>query len=222
MDAALDLINVLHEPSAVFGRIRERPRVLAPFIVIAVLLLAIAWFMRPLYDQALRGMMAEMPPEAAARIDPSRQTMFILIFTPINIFISLLIGAGLLWVLTSLTGSEARYKVLLSVLTYAYVTFVILSIVTALIVFVRGTETVTSFRDLRPPIGLDLLVPGAGGFLGGLLNAINPFSIWGVWLTGVGIAVTHKISRGTGVVVAAVAFLIGASISALLQGLQGM
>jgi hypothetical protein len=43
-----------------------------------------------------------------------------------------------------------------------------------------------------------------------------------VWLTGVGIAVTHKISRGTGVVVAAIAFLIGASISALLQGLQGM
>jgi hypothetical protein len=43
-------------------------------------------------------MMAEMPPERAAKIDPSRQTMFILIFTPINIFISLLIGAGLLWV----------------------------------------------------------------------------------------------------------------------------
>jgi hypothetical protein len=105
MEAALDLINVLHEPGAVFERIREKPRVLVPFLVIVVLLLAIAWFMRPLYDQALRGMMAEMPPEAAARIDPSRQTMFILIFTPINIFFSLLIGAGLLWVLTSLTAA---------------------------------------------------------------------------------------------------------------------
>jgi hypothetical protein len=89
---------------------------------------------------------------------------------------------------------------LLSVLTHAYFTFVLVSIVTALIVFVRGTETVTSFRDLRPPIGLDLLVPGATGFLGAFLNAINPFSIWGVWLTGVGVAVTHRISRGTGAV----------------------
>jgi hypothetical protein len=222
MQAVLDLINVLHEPTAVFERIREKPRVLAPYLVIVVLLLVIAWFMRPFYDQALRGMMAEMPPEAAARVDPSRQTMFILIFTPINILIGLLIGAGLLWVLTSLTGGDARYKLLLSVLTYAYVTFVLLSIVTAVIVLLRGAGTVTSLRDLRPPIGLDLLAPGASGFLGGLLNAINPFSVWGVWLTGVGIAVTHRIGRGTGVVVAAIAFLIGASIAALLQGLQGM
>jgi hypothetical protein len=222
MDAVLELINVLHEPAAVFERIREKPRVLVPFLVIVVLLLAISWFLRPVYEQALRGMMAEMPPERAAAVDPSRQTMFILIFTPINIFIGLLIGAGLLWVLTSLTGADARYRMLLSVLTHAYITFVLVSIVSALIVFVRGTETVTSFRDLRPPIGLDLLAPGASGFLGALLNAINPFSIWGVWLTGVGVAVTHRISRGTGIVVAAVAFLIGASISALLQSLQGM
>lgn len=222
MDAVFELINVLHEPAAVFERIRERPRVLVPFLVIVVLLLAIAWFMRPMYEQALRGLMATLPPDRAAKIDPSRQTMFILIFTPINIFIGLLIGAGLLWVLTALTGTDARYRLLLSVLAHTYITFVLVSIVTALIVFVRGAETVTSFRDLRPPIGLDLLAPSAGGFLGALLNAINPFSIWGVWLTGVGVAVTHRISRGTGVVVAAVAFLIGASISALLQSLQGM
>lgn len=222
MDAVLELVNVLHEPAAVFERIRERPRVLVPFLVIVIVLLAIAWFMRPVYEQALRGMIAQMPPEQAARVDPSRQTMFILIFTPINIFISLLIGAGLLWILTSLTGTEARFKLLLSVLTHTYVTFVLVSIVTALIVFVRGTETVTSFQDLRPPIGLDLLAPSAKGFLGGLLNAINPFSIWGVWLTGVGVAVTHKIGRGAGVTVAAVAFLVGASIAALLQSLQGM
>jgi hypothetical protein len=186
-----------------------------------VLLLAIAWFMRPFYEQALRGMMAEMPADRAARIDPSRQTMLILIFTPINVLVALLLGAGLLWVLTSLTGSDARFKMLLSVLAHTYVTFVLVSIVTALVVFVRA-EPVTSFQDLRPPLGLDLFAPNAKGFVGGMLNAINPFSAWGVWLTGVGVSVTHKISRGTGLFVAAAAFLVGASISALLQGLQGM
>jgi hypothetical protein len=30
MDAVLELINVLHEPAAVFERIREKPRVLVP------------------------------------------------------------------------------------------------------------------------------------------------------------------------------------------------
>jgi len=222
MSAVLDVFNVLHEPTAVFERVREKPRILVPYVVIVIVLLAIAVVMRPFYEAALRGMIATMPPEQAARVDPSRQTMFILIFTPINVLVALLLGAGLLWVLTSLTGNEARFKMLLSVLAYAYVTFVLLSIVSSAVLFVRGVETVSSLRDLRPAIGLDLLAPDASGFLAGLLNAINPFSVWGVWLTGVGIAVTHKLSRGAGVTVAAISFLIGASISALLQSLQGM
>lgn len=222
MSAVLDIVNVLHEPTAVYERLREKPRVLVPYLVIVVALLAIAVAMRPFYEAGLRGMVATLPPEQAARVDPSRQTMFILIFTPINVIIALLLGAGLLWVLTSLTGNDARFKMLMSVLAYAYVTFVLVSIVSAAVLYVRGVESVTTMRDLRPPIGLDLLAPGATGFVAGLLNAINPFSVWGVWLTGVGVAVTHKVSRGTGLTIAAVSFLIAASIGALLQSLQGM
>lgn len=222
MQAVLDVFNVLHEPTAVFERLREKPRVLVPYVVIVVLLMVIAFFMRPAYAAAFQGMIAELPPERAAAINPDRQTIFIFLFTPVNVLVGLAIGAGLLWVLTSLTGGEGRYKTLMSVLTHAYVTFVLVSAVTALVILTRGTDTITSFRDLRPPVGLDLLAPNASGFVGGLLNAINPFSIWGVWLTGVGIAVTHRVGRGTGITVAAIAFLIGAAIVALLQGLQGM
>lgn len=222
MGAVLDVVNVLHEPTAVFERVREKPRILIPYVVIVVALLVIAIAMRPFYEAGIRGMVANLPPEQAARVDPSRQSLFILVFTPINVIIALLLGAGILWVLTSLTGNEARFKVLMSVLAYAYVTFVLVSIVSAAVLFTRGAESVTSLRDLRPPIGLDLFAPNASGFVAGLLNAINPFSVWGVWLTGVGIAVTHRIARGTGITVAAVAFLIAASISALLQSLQGM
>ncbi len=222
MSAVLDVVNVLHEPTAVFERVREKPRVLVPYVVIVVALLAIAIAMRPFYEAGIRGMMANLPPEQAARVDPSRQSLFILIFTPINVIVALLLGAGFLWVLTSLTGNEARYKLLMSVLAYAYVTFVLVSIVSSVVLYVRGVESVTGLRDLRPAIGLDLFAPNASGFVAGLLNAINPFSVWGVWLTGVGVAVTHKISRGTGITIAAVAFLLAASISALLQSLQGM
>ncbi len=222
MQAVLDMFNVLHEPTAVFERLREKPRVLVPYLVIVALLMVIAFLMRPAYAAAFQGIIAELPPERAAAMNPERQTMFILLFTPVNVLIGLAIGAGLLWVLTSMTGGDGRYKTLMSVLTHAYMTFVLVSVVTALVILTRGTETITSFQDMRPPIGLDLLAPNATGFVGGLLNAINPFSVWGVWLTGIGIAVTHKTSRGTGITVAAIAFLIGASIVAVLQGLQGM
>lgn len=222
MRAVLDVFNVLHEPTAVFERLREKPRVLVPYLVIVVLSVAIAFAMRPVYEAAFRGIIANLPPEQAARVNPSRQVLVIIAITPINIIVMLAIGAGLMWVLTSLTGNEGRYKMLLSVLTHAWITFVVVGVVSALILMTRGVESVTSFQDARPPIGLDLLVPDARGFVGGLLNAINPFSIWGVWLTGLGIAVTHKVGRGTGITVAAVAFLIGASLLALMQSLQGM
>ncbi len=222
MRAVLDVFNVLHEPTAVFERLREKPRVLVPYLVIAVITVALAFAMRPVYEAAFSGIVANLPPEQAARVDPARQTLFIIAIAPINILVMLAIGAGLLWVLTSLTGGEARYKMLLSVLAHAWVTFLLVSAVSAVIIFTRGVESVTSFQDARAAVGLDLLAPGARGFVGGFLNAINPFSVWGVWLTGVGIAVTHKVGRGTGIVVAAIAFLIGASLLALLQSLQGM
>jgi hypothetical protein len=57
-------------------------------------------------------------------------------------------------------------------------------------------------------LGLDLLVPGVGLFGGTVLNGINPFSVWGVWLTGTGISTTHKASRAASIAVAAAAFLI--------------
>jgi hypothetical protein len=192
--------------------------------VIAVLMVAMVIALKPYYAAAFQGMIAQMPPERAAQAQAGAgmQMTFALIFTPITALLALVVGAGLLWVVASLTGTEASYKLLLSVLAYTYVTYLLMSIVAMAILMTRGVAIVSSFQDLRPPIGLDFLAPNAKGFVGGLLNAINPFSIWGVWLTGVGIAVTHKTSRGSGITIAAITFLIGAAISALLAGLQGM
>jgi hypothetical protein len=145
-----------------------------------------------------------------------------LLVPPIFLLLQLLIGAGLMWVVTALTGTESRYKVLLSVLTYATVTYLLYSVVASLVVYLRGVQSVAGFGDLRPGLGLDLVVPGATGFLGAYLNGINPFSIWGVWLAGTGISVTHKVSRGTGTTVAAIAYLVGLAAFSGLAALQEM
>ncbi|MGH7673763.1 MAG: hypothetical protein ACREMV_00710, partial [Gemmatimonadales bacterium] len=107
------------------------------------------------------------------------------------------------------------------VLSHSYVTFVLFSVVAALVLMMRGVASVSGMQDLRPALGLDLLAPNAGPFLGAFLNGINPFSIWGVWLTGVGVSVTHRTTRGTGIMAAAIAFLIGLAIASALQMLQG-
>jgi Yip1-like protein len=225
VSAALDLFNVLHEPTAVFHRVNERPRVLIPWLGLGVLLILTAVLTQPFQAAAFEAFKSSLTPEQAARMGNrgagGGPVGFVLY--PVMVFIGVAAATGLLWIGVALTGSQGRYKTLLSVLTYACVTFVLFSVVSVLVLNVRGVQAVTGFQDLRAPLGLDLLVPGAGFYAGAVLNGINPFSIWGVWLTGTGIAVTHKTSRGTAIAVAAGAYLIMlllVSLPALFAGMM--
>jgi hypothetical protein len=210
MGAALDLLNVLHEPTAVFGRVKEKPRVLVPWLVISILLTVLAVLSRPYQAAAMDAIRATLSPEQAARIPPGSTPMWrTLVGTPLVSLIGLLIGSGLLWIGTLLTGGQARFKSLMSVLCYSNVTYVIFAAVTMVVLSMRGVGAVTSFQDLRAPLGLDLLTPGASLFLGAVLNGINPFSVWGVWLCGTGVSITQETSRTGGILVTAFAFLVG-------------
>src|SRR6059036_1622076 len=174
MEAVLDVFNVLHEPTAVFARLRERPRIVTPWIVIAVLLLAVNVLTRPYQAAAFEAFRASLPPEQAARMaGQGGQSVMGLVLFPVMVFVALAAGAGLLWVGVSLSGAQAQYKTLLSVLTHSCVTYVIFAAVTAIVLLTRGVAAIAGFEDLRAPLGLDLLVPGAGLFLGTFLNGIN-------------------------------------------------
>src|SRR3989441_6224272 len=116
--------------------------------------------------------------------------------------------------LTSVFAGDAKFATLLSVTTYAGITFVLLSVAGLATLMLKGVQGITSPADLQPALGLDLLVPEAGRFTTALLKAFNPFSIWGVILTAIGIQTTHRTSKGTAYTVAAVAFLIGTLIGA--------
>src|SRR5438876_824690 len=158
----LDVFNVLHDPGAVFNRVKERARILGPWIVLSAAFIVISIVSRPYQEAAMDAFKATLAPEQAVRMGNR--------------------GAG---------GG------------------VVGLILTPLIVLtVRGKAAITGFADVRAPLGLDLLVPSAGIFLGTVLNGINPFSVWAVWLTGTGISITHGISRGAAIAVTAVAYLI--------------
>lgn len=221
MGAVLDLLNVLHEPTAVFGRVKEKPRILAPYVVLAVLITIVAVLSLPFQAAAMDIVRNALPPEQQARV-AAPSAIKTIIQTPIVFFIGLLIGAGLLWIGCLMTGAQAKYKTLLSVLTYSYVTYVIFSIVVFIVLSMRGASSVTSFADLRAPVGLDLLAPGVGLATGFLLNGINPFSIWGVYLCGTGISVTTGASKAASFTVTIFIFLIGLLLQTIPFLLLGM
>ena len=215
MNVVLDLIKVLYEPGAVFERLREKPSFWQPFIAICVVQLVLGVLQLPYTKAAMAAQFAVMPARGGASApDPSKFAMIGLLFLPIGLLLIFLILAALLWVLTSVFAGDAKFATLLSVTTYAGITFVLLSVAGLATLMLKGVQGITSPADLQPALGLDLLVPEAGRFTTALLKAFNPFSIWGVILTAIGIQTTHRTSKGTAYTVAAVAFLIGTLIGA--------
>ncbi len=207
LGAVLDVFNVLHEPTAVFNRVKQKARILAPWLVVSAFLMVFAYLTRPYQVAAMQALRASMPPETAARMGSGEQSPLNLLLVPLFFLIGLAAGAGLLALGVALTGGQAKYKTLMSVLAYSCSTYVIFSAVTLAVLMTRGVGQVVDFADLRAPIGLDLLAPGVGLYLGSVLNGINPIAVWGVWLGGTGISVTHGTSRATGIVVTAFAYV---------------
>ena len=208
MGAVLDSFNVLHEPTAVFTRVKERPRILAPWLVISVFLIIFAYFFQPFQNAAMETFKASMPPEQAAKMGGGGNSILGLFVAPVIFLIGLAVASGILSLGVAMTGGQVRYKTLMSVLAYSCTTYAMSAITVLAVLMTRGVSQVVDFGDLRAPIGLDVLVPGAGLYLGSVLNSINPFAVWGVWLVGTGISVTHGVSRATGIVITSFAYVL--------------
>lgn len=211
MGAVLDLFKVLYEPGAVFTRVSEKPKFLMPYIGLCVIQIIVTAVNLPFLKAAMSAQFAAQAATAPAGApDPSKFVVIGLAFVPIGIAIALLISALVLWVLVSIMGGDGKFGTLLSVSAYACVpSVVLLAIVGAIVLQIKGPEGITSPSDLQPALGLDLLAPDAKGFVGAVLKGINPFSIWGLVLTAIGIQITHKTSKGTAYAVAIGAMLLG-------------
>jgi hypothetical protein len=208
-NAWLDVANVLFEPGAVFERVRARPSFLAPYITIMAVQVIVFFVNLPILQIAVQ---AQMGAAAAGRPAPSAGMLvgFGLGFLLIILTIVFLISGTILWVLVSVFGGDGKFTTLLSVSLYSAVpAAALLAIVGTIVLHIQGTAGITSPADMQPALGLDLLSPGAKGFVGAILKGINPFSVWGVFLTAIGVSTTHRLSKGTGYTVAITALVIG-------------
>jgi hypothetical protein len=221
-NAWVDVVKVLFEPGAVFERVRNQPSFLAPYAAVMVVQIVLFFVNLSYLKVALQNQMATQAPGRPLPGD-ALLVVFGLGFLLIILTIILFISAFLLWVLVSLFGGEAKFVTLLSVALYGAVpSAILLAIVGAIVLHIQGPGQLTSPQDMQPALGLDLLAPGAKGFLGAVLKGINPFSLWGVALTGIGISTTHRLSKGIGYMVAiagfVIALLIGGSLAAVFGG----
>ena len=222
-NAWLDVANVLFEPGAVFERVRARPSFLAPYLTIIAVQVIIFFVNMPILQAAIQAQMAAAgAPAGGAGPSTGMLVGFGLGFLLIILTIVFLISGVLLWVLVSVFGGDGKFTTLLSVSLYSAVpAAALLSIVGTIVLHVQGTAGITSPQDMQPALGLDLLSPGAKGFVGAILKGINPFTVWGLFLTAIGVSTTHRLSKGTGYTVAIVSFVISLLIGGSLAAVFG-
>jgi len=219
--AILDLVKVLYEPTAVFQRVSAKPTFLMPFIGISIVQIILGIVNLPYLKIALQAQMSQVQAPAGAP-DPSKFAAIGIVFVPIVIAVILLLVAFVLWVLVSLVGGEGKFGTLLSVAAYTAVpSVIVMSIVGAVVIHLQGPQGLTSPADLQPPLGLDLLAPGTKGFVGAVMKGINPFSIWGLVLTAIGVSTTHRLSKGSGYIVATLSFVLGLCIAGAIAAAFG-
>src|SRR5690349_10092335 len=102
MGAFVDLFKVLYEPGAVFGRVAEKPRFLAPFIGIAILVILTAYLTMPYQQAAMASKMAEIAQANPAAAENMKKFAGVgIFFAPVVYAIILVIIATVLWVLVS-------------------------------------------------------------------------------------------------------------------------
>src|SRR2546428_12640343 len=175
MGAVLDLVKVLYDPGAVFTRVGERPRFLAPFVGLAVVQMILAYLALPYAQAAMHAMLAQAPTAQGANApDPAKFAILGVIFAPIGLLIGLLISTVLLWVLVSLVGGEAKFGTLLSIVTYAGATSILLGIAGVAGLVLKGVGAGTAPAGLQPALGPGLLVARAGGVPPALPQARDP------------------------------------------------
>jgi len=211
-NAFVDVVKVLFEPTAVFGRVRAQPNFFAPFLAIIAVQCVLFFVNLPYLKVAIA---AQMAAQAGAQSRPMPGDALLAIFGLLGLVIVLgiifVITGLILWMLASvLGGGEAKFTTMLSVAAYSAVpSAILLSIIGTLVLHLQGSSGLTSPQDMQPALGLDLLSPGAKGFVGAILKAINPFSLWGLVLTAIGVSTTQRMSKGSGYMVAVITFVIG-------------
>lgn len=219
MGPVLDLVRVLFDPTGVFGRVREKPRFLAPAVSVMILSVIIGFLSLPYIEAAIGPMLAQAATaQGRAAPDPRNVAVGQIIGSAVFVPIFVAIAAGILWVALSIFGEEAKYRLLASVAAYTSITYILQLLAGFAVLSIRGVESVSSPLDLQPAFGLDLLAPGATGYLGALLRGVNVFSVWGCVLNAIGIATTHGTSRSTGYGAAGGAFVV----TVLLVSLFGL
>ena len=199
-----NLINIIIEPVKTFQHIKEKDDWWIPFILVVVVGLIFNWISSPATSRIISQKAAEM---GGGEIPEAMQYLQY-IAVPVTTFLGFLLASLILWLLGSSLGADWNYIKALDLYSYSAVPLAIKSVLNIIILFIRGVQNITTFKDLYIATGLNMFFSPENPKLYALFSGIEIFTIWQFVLIAYGISNITGISKKKAAVVSVISFLI--------------
>ncbi len=199
-------------PKGVFAEQREAPTLWIPWIALTVLWVIVLALLVPLVVEFARNMSAAAGrpfPEAAVGIIRVQ----VMVIPAVLLVVGVLLGAGIYYLTLVALGQGPRFKGLLTVSVFGSTVAFLQTLVTVVVLRVRGAQAIQTPADLQVSFGLDLLFSvefaQAHPVIATVLRGIGPFELWALIIAVVGLMTLEKIGRKQAWTAALVAFVVG-------------
>ena len=176
----------------------------------------VGWYMIPAILEPMRknfvSSFGEQAAEGALQGVMNSMLVIQLLLQPAGTFLRWVVFAGILYLLSlAFVNDRARlFAKLFSLVAYAEVIFVLMSVVTLLIIYGKGLAGIQGMGDLTIFKGLEYFLGEgrANATLVTILSNINPFSVWYIITVAFGLSALMNLKKSTAVFVAGIGWLL--------------
>lgn len=207
------LFGMIFSPGEQFERIREKPVIWLPLILLSILAMIVAIFVTMNIDYAaISGMEMSAEEEEMTKIFAVVVgALGGLIGTPI----SYLIFGGILFGIAKIAKSSVTFKQMFSLMIFISFISMIGQILNQLIIVAIDGDPYIMLTSINSFIG-------AEGALGAVLGVIEVFSIWYYILLAIGLIKVARLSKPVAYIITIVFFSISLIIAAISGAFEGL
>jgi hypothetical protein len=200
-----NLINVIVEPIKAFKHIKEKDDWWIPFILLVV----VTWIFLMISGPALARITAQKMAEMGVDREIPKFVEYIkYLGAPIGTLTMWLLMSVIIWFLGNSFGADWDFTKALDLYAYSSVVQVIRTLLSTVIILIRGIPNIMTFQDLNVATGLNLLFAPPNPRLYALLSGIEVFTIWQFILITCGISEITGISKKKAAWVSVITYLL--------------
>lgn len=222
MISIITLINILASPRESFVEMKDQPRWAFPFFFMSIVAIGVAFLTAPFSREIIRVTLSAVLDEENVEQSLSmmeKSQYFGLVLVPGFLLLKWMAIATVLYLLSGIFGTqEQKFKECFVVVVYSEIILILMSIVTVLLLHLKGFDSLHHPTDLQPVIGLDVFMADKASNLPlfTILNSVNPFSIWYLAVLSLGFSIMTNFSKARSTVLVTTVWLLGVGLQVAL------